>query len=378
VTQANSADLVGRTIAGTYRIERKLGEGGMGAVFKALDVNLERPVALKVIRPDLGSSKDFVQRFKREGRAAAKFKHPNSVEVYALGEEQGLLWMALEFVNGRELREVIRENGSVPADRTVAIAQQILSALHKAHEQGIIHRDLKPQNIMVSLEAGPGGAGGTEFPHSAVETVKILDFGIAKMKEGDQGGVKTEAGTIMGTVAYMSPEQAKGEPVDGRSDLYAVGIILYQMLTGEVPFQSKSQMDLLNKQINQPAPPLRTKRPDVPEALERVILKALEKAPANRFPDARAFARALDESRGAFEATVVSRGETGKLDSSHESRTHAPTSTPPPTSSGRPDTALAYEAGATARVYASLVGRTLDDKYEVISKLGEGGMGAVF
>jgi serine/threonine-protein kinase len=364
----NAVDLVGRTVH-TYRIESKLGEGGMGAVYKAVDVNLDRPVALKVIRPDLGQNQDFIARFKREAKAAAKFKHPNSVDVYAYGEDNGLLYMALEFVQGRELRDVIREAGPLAAPRAVAITKQILAALQKAHEQGIVHRDLKPQNIMVSLDAGE-------------ESIKILDFGIAKMKASDdKGGVQTQAGTIMGTLAYMSPEQARGEVVDGRSDLYAVGIIAYQMLTGEVPFQAKSSMELLKKQIEQAPPPPRSKRKDIPEALERVVLHSLEKAKEKRYQDAKSFAQALDATRGSFEATMIGAEATGAIADGSEDRTRSmPTPLPAKTTGQRAaaETGVAYATGDTAQVYASLVGRTIDEKYEVESKLGEGGMGAVF
>ena len=371
MTQANTQDLVGRVVGKTYRVEKKLGEGGMGAVYRAVDVNLDRAVALKVIRPDLVAGPDFVKRFLREAKAAAAFQHPHSVQVYAFGEDAGLVYMALEYVNGRELRELIRERGALPAARTIEIGSQILAALQKAHEQGIVHRDLKPQNVMVSIEDGS-------------DAVKILDFGIAKMKEANAGGVQTQAGTIMGTVAYMSPEQARGEQVDGRSDLYSVGIMLYQMITGEVPFQGKSSMELLKKQIEQPPPPPRSKRRDVPVELERVILKALEKKKTDRYPDARTFAQALEACRGLGEATVVGEAVTGSLQG--DQPTAAPGSTPTPFPTTKPgphadpraSTKVSYEQGGTAQIYAALIGRTLDDKYEILSKLGEGGMGAVF
>ncbi len=362
-------DLVGRTLGGIFRIERKLGEGGMGAVYEAVD-NLDRKVALKVIRPELAPGEDYVSRFQREAKAAARFKHPNSVDVYAFGEDQGLLYIALEFVEGRELRDLIRERGALPPDRATGIALQVLAALEKAHASGIVHRDLKPQNIMVATENGR-------------DVVKILDFGIAKIENATGPG--TIAGTILGTVAYMSPEQARGEAVDGRSDLYSLGIVLYQMLTGDVPFHGKSTMELIKKQIELPAPSPRLKNPEIPLALERAILKALEKDPGERFADARSFAHALEQALGEVQGTVIGGqpSTAAGFDTqdapgrprNHGATGHAP---PPPTRGAQPDTAVSYETGGTAQVYAGLVGRTVDDKYEVLSKLGEGGMGAVF
>ncbi|HZV02296.1 MAG TPA: protein kinase, partial [Planctomycetota bacterium] len=363
----NASELVGRTIGGTYRIVRKLGEGGMGAVYEAVD-NIDRKVALKVMKPEFAKTKDFADRFKREAMAAAKFKHPNSVDVYNFGQDGDVCFLALEYVSGRELRDVIRENGALPPLRAADIALQVLAALEKAHAAGIVHRDMKPQNVMIASEDGR-------------DVAKILDFGIAKMK--DASGPQTQLGTIMGTVAYMSPEQARGEVVDGRSDLYSVGIILYQMLTGEVPFTGKSSMELIKKQIEQAPPPLRTKHAEIPVALEQVVMKALAKRREDRYQDARSFAKAIESSKGEFEKTLVGAHATGALVPDPPPPPEAPTRsapvTPVPTTAPpRVDTALSYEEGGTAAVYAGLVGRTIDDKYEVQSKLGEGGMGAVF
>jgi serine/threonine protein kinase/6-phosphogluconolactonase (cycloisomerase 2 family) len=303
--ETGDEDLIGRVLGGSYRIEQKLGGGGMGAVYRALDLNLEREIALKVIRAELATSTDFVQRFKREAKAAARFQHPNSVQVYSYGASDGLLYLALELVEGVELGRLTKEVGRFPLGRAVRIVLQILSALGKAHELGIVHRDVKPPNIMVTTQEGQ-------------DLVKILDFGIAKLREKDEGvgdAWKTRSGVVLGTPAYMSPEQAAADPVDARSDLYSAGIILYELVAGELPFPGPSPAQILFQQMRTPAEPLRRKRPDAPEALESVVAKALAKSPQSRWQDARSFSAALEASvpRGRKDSQPLPRQPSERL-----------------------------------------------------------------
>ena len=210
--------LLGKRIGG-FLVESILGQGGMGTVYRAVQESLQRPVALKVIRNDVvkqAGSEEFIQRFQREARIAASFTHPNSIAVHDFGQlDDGMLYMALELAEGRELTEILEQEGPLASDRAVDLMLQILSVLSKAHRSDITHRDLKPQNVMVALEGGR-------------ELVKVLDFGIAKIKDfpGSATTFVTKAGRIIGTVQYMSPEQAQALPLDGRSDLYSAGVLL--------------------------------------------------------------------------------------------------------------------------------------------------------
>ncbi len=367
--------LLGRSIR-QFRIDAKLGEGGMGAVYRAMDTKLERPIALKVIRPELCQNPDFLARFQREAKAAARFKHPNAIEIYEYGdgaETDGLVYMAFEFVNGRELRELIRERGHLDPETSVSILGQVLSALERAHGQGIVHRDLKPQNVMI--EQGEGLA------------VKILDFGIAKIRDQNQSAALTQAGQIMGTVAYMSPEQTEGAEVDARSDLYSVGVMFFQMLTGKLPFNGKSALEVIKQHRQARVPLARDLQPDVPEALDAVVQRAMAKKPEERWQTARDFRLALQalglgpqnvpsDTRGLTPAPTggaanpPSGAVTGPLSSAVTVQLSG--------KAGAETPARDYRTGATGKFFDALEGRTLDDKYLIEGKLGEGGMGAVF
>ena len=346
--------LLGRQI-GKFAIEEKLGEGGMGAVYKARDTTLDRMVALKLIRPELLTAPDAVQRFQREARVTGKFQHPNVVQIHEVGETpDGLRFMALEFVDGGELRSVLRRDGALPPHRALRLIIQVLAALGEAHRAGIVHRDLKPQNIMV----GPG------------DKVKLLDFGIARPQQ--EGATLTLHGQIVGTVAYMSPEQVVGARLDGRSDLYAAGVVLFQMLTGRLPFAGAKPIDVMEAHRDQPPPRLRSIRPDLPEVLEPVIARALEKEPEQRWQTAEEMITAL-EALGLIESVRVPFRAPGPP--APPPPPAAPTPSPVP--AGNTPISQAYDTGSTEAFYQHLVGKRLGE-YLIEAQLGEGGMGAVF
>src|SRR5215210_3762832 len=250
--------MVGTVIAGKYRIDALLGRGGMGAVYRATHVMLNKTVAVKTIKPELFEATETVQRFQREARAATSLEHPNIVAVYDLGQaDDGSLYIAMEFVDGVNLKDVIGASGPMPAGRIVRLLTQVASALARAHRNHIVHRDLKPQNLVIATDA------------SGDERIKLLDFGIAKTLE--EGATPlTAAGYSLGTPHYMAPEQAVGQHVDGRADIYALGVILYEMLVGDVPFDATSAPAVLVKHLNEAPEPPSHRRPDlkIPPALE--------------------------------------------------------------------------------------------------------------
>jgi beta-lactam-binding protein with PASTA domain len=264
-------------IDGRYRVLERLGAGGMADVYCAQDTQLGRRVAVKVLYRRFAEDEQFVARFKREASSAAGLSHPAIVGVFDRGEWDGTYYIAMELIEGRTLKEVIRDRGPAPPEAATDIAIQILRALRFAHQRGVVHRDIKPQNVLVDEEG----------------RVKVTDFGIALAGASDM----TETGSIMGTAQYLSPEQAQGRPVDARTDLYSVGVVLYEMLTGRVPFDAESPVTVALKQVSEPPIPLRELNPSVPPALEAVVLRALEKEPAQRFAGAEEFIRALEAAR---------------------------------------------------------------------------------
>jgi serine/threonine protein kinase len=280
--------LVGQTIRGTYFVQEKLGSGGIGQVYKATQINLDRPVALKLLRPRFHSEPTLVQRFHREARASSKLHHPNVIAVLDFGQaEDGTLFMAMEYLPGRNLLTLLREESPLGERRVVHLAAQVLSALAEAHGAGIVHRDLKPANVMV------------ESRRDEPDFVKVVDFGIAQIQEpGDGDGQLTQAGLICGTPDYVSPEQASLLPIDARSDLYSVGVILYEMLTGRHPFDAATPPAMLLAHVVQQPPPLAERCPPgraVSPALESLVMRALAKAPADRFHTAEEMRRELLE-----------------------------------------------------------------------------------
>jgi tRNA A-37 threonylcarbamoyl transferase component Bud32 len=258
--------MVGR-IVGSYRIVEKIGEGGMGAVYRAVDEMLDREVAIKAIRPELARDPEIVERFRAEAKILARVHHPAIATIYSFFHDGGELFLAMEFVRGRTLSEALAADGAIPWHRAVALLATALDGIEQAHRAGIIHRDLKPDNLM--LTQGPA--------------LKVMDFGIARVPGTDH---LTRTGLLIGTLRYVAPEQIRGEEVDRRTDLYALGVVLYQMLTGRVPFEGPTDFAILKAQLEEvPAPP-RSLAPDVPAWLDRIVLKALEKEPDRRFQTA--------------------------------------------------------------------------------------------
>ena len=264
--------LIGNLVAGRFRIEELIGQGGMGKVYRARHLALDRVVCLKMLRPALLEDPTLVGRFEREAKAASRLNHPNGISVLDFGRnEDGGLFIVMEYVQGKDLRIVLRDEWPLAEERLCLIIAQVLSALAEAHAHNVIHRDLKPENIMV------------EQHRDQADFVKVLDFGIAKILDSDLPGL-TRNDVVCGTPQYMAPEQATGVQLDARCDLYAIGVILYQMATGHLPFDGQNSMEVLTKHVNEPPVPPRQRQPDAPisEAMELLILRALEKNPALR------------------------------------------------------------------------------------------------
>ncbi|MGH9969039.1 MAG: serine/threonine-protein kinase [Pyrinomonadaceae bacterium] len=266
--------LLGETLIGKYRIDERLNEGGMGAVYRGTHVLMDKTVAVKVLRPSLAADEKIVARFSREARAASRISHPHALSVTDFGEsEDGVVFLVMEYLDGRTLKEVIRQDGPMPLVRVVEIIRQVGGALEAAHEQGVVHRDLKSENIMLL------GA-------SAADYAKVLDFGIAKITESDGSydpGL-TAPDLVIGTPQYMSPEQCSQSPdIDARSDIYSLGVIIYEMLVGHVPFVGESPTAIMMKHMQEPVPPVLEERPDLQPAVQRVISRAMAKLPENRY-----------------------------------------------------------------------------------------------
>ncbi len=270
---------VGRVLGGKFEILELIGQGGMGKVYRARHLTLDRQVCVKTLKPSLLDDATLVGRFEREAKAASRLNHPNSIQVLDFGQDgQGGLYLVMELVRGRDLRKVLRDEFPLAESRVCHIVGQVLSALAEAHAQGVIHRDLKPENIML------------EPRRDEPDFVKVLDFGIAKIQDPGVPGL-TRPDVVCGTPLYMSPEQATGSAFDARADLYAVGVILYQLTTGTLPFEGANSMEILTKHVTQLPVPPRERRPEVPvsEAMEGLILRALAKDPAHRPSSAEAF-----------------------------------------------------------------------------------------
>src|ERR1700752_507877 len=272
--ETTTDSLIGTTLAGKYRIDARLNEGGMGTVYRAKHVLMEKTVAIKVLRPSLAADEKIVARFSREARAASRISHPNALTVTDFGEdENGTVFLVMEFLSGRTLKQVIRDEGALPLARVVDIMRQVGGALSVAHSQGVVHRDLKSDNIMLSST-------------SVGDHAKVLDFGIAKINEHEDvidPGL-TAPNLVIGTPQYMSPEQcSQDSEIDARSDIYSFGVILYEMLVGHVPFSGESPTMVMMKHLQDPVPSVLDERSDLPPAVAKVAAKAMANVPANRY-----------------------------------------------------------------------------------------------
>jgi serine/threonine-protein kinase len=276
-----SDTLINTLFDGRYRIVRKLGSGGMANVYLAEDEDLGRRVAIKILNDRYANDDLFIERFRREAKSAAGLSHPNIVSIYDRGEAEGTYYIAMEVIEGRSLKELILTRGALPIDTSIGYAKQLLEALRFAHRHGIIHRDIKPHNVLVSAD---------QHVKANEPRLKVTDFGIARHGASQM----TEAGSIMGTAQYLSPEQARGAPVTAASDLYSAGVVVYEMLTGKVPFTGDSAIEIAMKHVNElPRPPSKL-RTEIPPELDQIVLRALAKEPEDRYQTADEFIEDLE------------------------------------------------------------------------------------
>jgi serine/threonine protein kinase len=267
--------MTGETIAGRYELEELVGTGGMSSVYCALDTLLERRVALKVLHAHYGNDDEYVERFRREARSVAQLSHPNIVTVIDRGQDDDQQYIVFEYIDGESLKEFVDRTGPLPCRRAIELALQIAEALAFAHQHGLVHRDVKPQNVLITQDGD----------------AKVTDFGIARSLDVEHG--VTQTGTVLGTSNYLSPEQARGQAVTPATDVYSLGVVLYEMLTAEVPFPGDNFVAVAMKHINDEPPSLLDKRHDVPMRLAAAVDRALAKDPAHRFPSMDAFAAEL-------------------------------------------------------------------------------------
>ncbi|WP_327282058.1 MULTISPECIES: serine/threonine-protein kinase [unclassified Streptomyces] len=274
------SDLLGKQIAG-YLVESEIGRGGMAVVYRARDLRLDRLVALKLLAPELARNDTFRQRFAHESKVAAAIDHPHIVPVFEAGETDGLLYIAMRYVPGQDLRALLDRTGPLPVETAARIAGQVASALDAAHDHDLVHRDVKPGNILV--------AEGTDSEHP--EHVYLTDFGLTKKSLSLTGF--TSVGQFVGTLDYVAPEQISGKPVDARCDVYSLGCVVYETLTGGPPFQRDDDMALLWAHQYDPPPPVSSRRPGLPAAVDEVLAKALAKSPDDRWGSCLEFTAAL-------------------------------------------------------------------------------------
>jgi tRNA A-37 threonylcarbamoyl transferase component Bud32 len=285
-TTGLASSLIGTVLSGRYRLESKLGSGGMSTVYLARDSTLERWVAVKVMHREMSDQPDQIERFRREARAVAQLSHPNVVAVIDAGEDGGHPYIVFEYVDGETLKQRIERVGPLPVDEATAYAIEIGRGLSAAHSRRLVHRDVKPQNVLIDSEG----------------RAKVTDFGIARSLEAD--GL-TQTGRVLGTTDYVSPEQAMGRGVDARTDVYSLGVLLYEMLTGEVPFMAETVVGVAMKHVNEPMPDVQNKRPEISSALAAVVERATAKEPKTRYPD---MAGCLADLEAALEVEVARAG----------------------------------------------------------------------
>ncbi|HEY6962540.1 MAG TPA: protein kinase, partial [Gaiellaceae bacterium] len=268
--------MVGEVLADRYELEELVGTGGMSSVFRAHDRLLDRKVALKILHQQYSGDDEYVERFRREARSVAALSHPNIVTVIDRGEHEGRQFIVFEYVDGENLKRLIERRGPAPVTTALELGMQMARGLSFAHQQGLVHRDVKPQNILLN---GDGNA-------------KVTDFGIARSLDVQHG--MTQTGTVLGTSDYIAPEQAQGQRVDEHTDVYSLGVVLYELLTKEVPFPGENFVAVAMRHINEPPPPIRDKRPDVPPRVEAAVQRAMAKRPEDRFQTMAEFCRELE------------------------------------------------------------------------------------
>jgi eukaryotic-like serine/threonine-protein kinase len=269
-------------IAGRYELEQLVGSGGMSKVYRAHDRLLERTVALKILHEHYSQDDEYIERFRREARSVAQLAHPNVVTVIDRGEHEGRQYIVFEYVEGENLKQLVEREGPLPARQVIELGLQVARALASAHARGVVHRDVKPQNVLLSEEGVP----------------KVTDFGIARSSDVES---VTLTGTVMGTSEYLPPEQARGEPVDVRSDVYSLGAILYELCTGDVPYPGENPVSVAVRHLHEPVPSVRERRRDIPSRLDAAIRRALAKDPAERFGS-------MDELIGELQACLRALG----------------------------------------------------------------------
>ncbi|HEY1015564.1 MAG TPA: protein kinase, partial [Herpetosiphonaceae bacterium] len=276
-----------RVLNNRFQLDRKLGQGGMATVYLGRDLRLGRPVAVKILHGQYAGDDQFLRRFKHEADAAAQLGHPNIVRVYDVGSDGDLHYIVMEYINGADLKEIISREAPLAIPRTLKLVQQIAEALEAAHRSGLVHRDIKPQNVLVDGE----------------DQVHLSDFGIAK---SDRSSAYTDPGTTFGTADYLAPEQAQGLGATPRSDIYALGVVTYEMLTGRLPFAGDTPLAVAMQHVQSPPPPPRQFNPAIPPQLEAIVLQAMAKDPNQRPASARAFAELLRtyRERGNQQTTV--------------------------------------------------------------------------
>ena len=298
--------MIGKRISGRYKILEMIGGGGMANVYLAHDMILDRDVAVKVLRLDFANSEEFIRRFHREAQSATSLAHPNIVSIYDVGEEESIYYIVMEHVNGQTLKQYIQKNSPVPIEEALLIMEQITSAISHAHQNHIIHRDIKPQNILLDQRGN----------------VKITDFGIAMALSATS---ITQTNSVLGSVHYLSPEQARGGVANHKSDIYSLGIVMFELLTGRLPFSGESAVSIALKHLQSETPSLRRWNPNIPQSVENIVLKATAKDPFHRYESVEAMEAdirtSLDPSRADEPKFMIPfDDDSDKSDSYHNRR----------------------------------------------------------